>query len=54
MAMDKEDLNELDSIFKEMGGVDKVEEYNSHNTTRLDVEGMKKLLLKLDLFKDCK
>jgi UDP-glucose 4-epimerase len=30
---------------------DKIEEYNSHNTTRLDVEGMKKLLLKLDLFK---
>lgn len=30
--------------------IDKVEEYNSHNTTRLDVEGMKKLLLKLDLF----
>ena len=26
-------------------------EYNSHNTERLDVEGMKKLLLKLDLFK---
>jgi len=24
------------------------EEYNSHNTTRLDLEGMKKLLLKLD------
>jgi UDP-glucose 4-epimerase len=24
------------------------EEYNSHNTTRLDVEGMKALLLKLD------
>ena len=34
--------------------LDIVEEYNSHNTTRLDVEGMKKLLLKLDLFKDCK
>lgn len=31
--------------------LDIVEEYNSHNTTRLDVEGMKKLLLKLDLFK---
>ncbi len=30
---------------------DKIEEYNSHNTERLDVEGMKKLLLKLDLFK---
>jgi len=27
-----------------------VEEYNSHNTKRLDVEGMKELLLKLDLF----
>ena len=24
------------------------EEYNSHNTTRLDVEGMKKLLLRLE------
>lgn len=29
-----------------------IEEYNSHNTKRLDLEGMKKLLLKLDLFKD--
>lgn len=28
-----------------------IEEYNSHNTTRLDVVGMKKLLKKLDLFK---
>ena len=28
-----------------------ISEYNSHNTERLDVEGMKKLLLKLDLFK---
>ena len=27
------------------------EEYNSHNTERLDVEGMKNLLLKLELFK---
>ncbi|OPZ32899.1 MAG: UDP-glucose 4-epimerase [Tenericutes bacterium ADurb.BinA124] len=25
--------------------------YHSHNTTRLDIEGMKKLLLKLDMFK---
>ena len=30
---------------------DKIEEYNSHNTRRLDIEGMKELLLKLDLFK---
>ena len=27
------------------------EDYNSHNTTRLDVEGMKKLLLKLDFMR---
>lgn len=31
--------------------LDVVEEYNSHNTNRLSVEGMKELLLKLDLFK---
>lgn len=31
-----------------------IEQYHSHNTQRLDVEGMKKLLLKLDLFEDCK
>ncbi len=31
--------------------VEKIEQYHSHNTTRLDKEGMKKLLLKLDLFK---
>lgn len=29
---------------------EKNEEYNSHNTTRLDIKGMKELLLKLDLF----
>lgn len=28
-----------------------IEDYNSHNTKRLDVEGMKELLRKLDLFK---
>jgi len=31
--------------------LDNIEEYNSHNTERLDVEGMKQLLKKLDLFK---
>lgn len=30
--------------------LDKIEEYNSHNTHRLDVDGMKELLKKLDLF----
>ncbi len=28
-----------------------VESYHSHNTTRLDIDGMKKLLMKLELFK---
>ena len=32
--------------------MEKIEDYNSHNTQRLDVEGMKKLLLKLDLFNE--
>lgn len=31
--------------------LDSVTEYNSHNTQRLDIEGMKALLKKLDLFK---
>lgn len=34
--------------------LEKIEDYNSHNTKRLDVKGMEELLLKLDLFKDCK
>ena len=40
--------------YENIGNVDlnNIEEYNSHNTERLDVEGMKKLLLKLDLFKE--
>ena len=29
-----------------------IDDYNSHNTRRLDVEGMKELLKKLDLFKE--
>ncbi len=31
--------------------LEEIEEYNSHNTKRLDIEGMKSLLKKLDLFK---
>ncbi len=34
--------------------LDKIEEYNSHNTKRLDIEGMKKLLKRLDLFNEDK
>ena len=42
--------------YVDQGNVDleHIEDYNSHNTNRLEIEGMKKLLLKLDLFKDCK
>ncbi len=48
---DTRDLN-YDSYFSE-GEPDmtKVEEYHSHNTVRLDVEGTKKLLLKLPLIR---
>jgi UDP-glucose 4-epimerase len=45
------DLRDLNySKFVELGEekISTMEDYNSHNTERLDVEGMKKLLLKLD------
>lgn len=49
---DNRDLNY--SKFFEEGDADlsKVEDYNSHNTERLDVEGMKKLLRKLDFMRE--
>ena len=47
---DNRDLN-YDKYFSEGGHrVEDVEPYTSHNTGRLDLEGMKKMLLKLDLF----
>lgn len=49
---DARDLN-YDKYFNE--GEEKVtqfEDYHSHNTIRLDVEGMKKLLLKLEMIKE--
>ncbi len=48
---DNRDLNYekyFDEGSRELSGV---EDYNSHNTEQLDVEGMKKLLLKLDFMK---
>ena len=46
---DTRDLN-YESFFSEgTDSVTEVDEYHSHNTTRLDVEGMKALLLKLDI-----
>lgn len=46
---DSRDLN-YDKFFVEGSeDVSKIEDYHSHNTARLDVEGMKRLLLKLDM-----
>lgn len=51
---DNRNLNYQKYVDQGNADLDKIEDYNSHNTQRLDVEGMKELLLKLDLFKDCK
>jgi len=49
VASDKRDLNY--SVYFDEGNAKMAAavDYNSHNTTRLDVEGMSKLLLKLDI-----
>lgn len=48
---DNRNLNYQKYVNEGNADLEHVEEYNSHNTQRLDVEGMKELLLKLDLFK---
>lgn len=49
---DTRDLN-YDKFFVEGNEkVSKIEDYHSHNTKRLDVEGMKQLLLKLDFIRE--
>lgn len=48
---DNRDLNYDRYISKGTSKLDKVEEYNSHNTKRLDDKGMIKLLKKLEMFK---
>lgn len=50
IAADNRDLNYDKYFSKGEPKMDKVETYNSHNTKRLDVEGMKALLKKLSLF----
>ncbi len=45
---DTRDLNYEQFFSEGTGKTGEVEDYHSHNTTRLDVEGMKELLLKLD------
>ena len=51
---DNRNLNYQKYIDQGNADLEHVQDYNSHNTKRLDIEGMKELLLKLDLFKDCK
>lgn len=45
---DNRDLNYANYFSKGEIDMNTVEDYHSHNTERLDIEGMKKLLLKLD------
>ncbi|MDO9254591.1 MAG: polysaccharide biosynthesis protein [Bacteroidales bacterium] len=47
---DNRNLN-YELYFSEGADVSEIEEYHSDNTLRLDVEGMKKLLLKLDIIR---
>ena len=49
---DNRDLNYSNYISEGEDSTNDIEDYNSHNTNRLDVEGMKKLLLKLDFVKE--
>lgn len=48
VSPDMRDLNYSKYVDSGDKKISQVEDYNSHNTERLDVEGMKKLLLKLD------
>ena len=47
---DLRDLNYGKYIDKGETQISEAKDYNSHNTERLNKDGMKKLLLKLDLF----
>lgn len=46
---DTRDLNYARFFSEGIESVEEIEDYHSHNTDRLDVEGMKELLLKLDI-----
>lgn len=49
---DNRDLNYANYFSEGEVDMSTVEDYHSHNTERLDVEGMKKLLLKLDFIRE--
>ena len=48
---DNRDLNYANFFSEGEIDMNKIEDYHSHNTDRLDIEGMKKLLLKLEFIK---
>lgn len=48
---DNRDLNYAQYFSEGESAISKIEDYHSHNTTQEDVEGMKKLLLKLPLIR---
>jgi UDP-glucose 4-epimerase len=49
---DTRDLNYNTFFLEGQAQISLMEEYTSHNTARLDIEGTKKLLLKLDMIKE--
>jgi UDP-glucose 4-epimerase len=49
---DARDLNYAKFFVEGEAEISTMEDYTSHNTTRLDVEGVKKLLLKLDYIQE--
>ena len=49
---DNRDLNYAQYFEEGDQDLSLIEDYNSHNTVRLDVESMKKLLRKLDFMRD--
>ncbi|MGY0425542.1 MAG: polysaccharide biosynthesis protein, partial [Polaribacter sp.] len=49
---DNRDLNYANYFSEGEKAMNTIEDYHSHNTERLDVEGMKKLLLKLDFIRE--
>ena len=49
---DSRDLNYDKYFIKGEEDISKVEDYHSHNARQLDVEGMKELLLKIDMIRN--
>lgn len=52
IPMDSRDLNYANFFSEGVEDISQIEDYHSHNTERLDIEGMKKLLLKLSFIQE--